>query len=168
MPSAENQHGSCLTPSAAPRPAARPWARRHVRLLGLFVALPAAAVLATAAAIHPDARGYDTHTQLGLPPCGLLQMTGMPCPTCGMTTAFALMACGRVWAALQTQACGALLFVLTLAAALAGAVQALSGRDILHRLRFKMWWLWALLAAVTAGWALKMGLGIYLGQLPVR
>jgi hypothetical protein len=168
MESAENPCECRLAPSAAPPPAVAPWTRRHVRLLGLIVALPAAAVLVTAAAIHPDARGYDTHTQLGLPPCGLLQRTGMPCPTCGMTTAFAHMARGHILAALRAQACGTALFLLMLAAALAGTAQVIGGWNLLGRLRFRMWWLWALLAAATAGWAIKMGLGLYTGQLPVR
>jgi hypothetical protein len=152
----------------APRTSALPWRQRHVRLLGLCVALPAVTILATAAIIHPDARGYDTHTQLGLPPCGLLQRTGMPCPWCGMTTAFAHMARGQVAAATRAQACGAALFLLMVAAALAGTVQAATGRNFLGRMHFRMWWLWALLAGATAGWALKMGLGLYSGQLPVR
>jgi hypothetical protein len=168
MPSAENKCGPHAAPTATSGAAAANWVQRHVRLVGLLVALPAAAALATAAAIHPDARGYDTHTQLGLPPCGLLQMTGMPCPTCGMTTAFAHMARGQVVSAVRVQACGAALFVLTATAALVGAVQAVRGRDILGRLRWRMWWLWALLAAATAGWAIKMGLGISSGQLPLR
>lgn len=167
MPSAQNTHECCAAPNAAGAAGATPWSQRHLRLVGLLVALPAAAVLAMAVAMHPDARGFDTHTQLGLPPCGFLQMTGMPCPTCGMTTAFAHMARGHILAAVRVQACGAVLFLLTAAAALAGAAQAIRGRDLL-RGRFRMWWLWALLAAVTGGWALKMGLGLATGELPVR
>ncbi len=66
MPSAENECELCVPAAAAP------WAQRHLRLLGLLVALPAAAMLVLAVCMHPDARGYDTHTQLGLPPCGFM------------------------------------------------------------------------------------------------
>jgi hypothetical protein len=60
------------------------------------------------------------------------------------------------------------LFVLTVAAALVGLLQAAAGRNILARLRPRTGWLWALLAAMTAGWALKMAVGLACGQLPVR
>lgn len=52
--------------------------------------LCAAGVLLTLARwLTPAANGWGTHQQLGLPPCFFHQMTGLPCPTCGMTTSFA-------------------------------------------------------------------------------
>ena len=62
-----------------------------------------------------------THVQLGLPPCGLLAATGLPCPACGLTTAFALMARGEVWASLGANAFGAPLFLLVACAVPIGA-----------------------------------------------
>ena len=38
--------------------------------------------------LEPSPTGWGTHMQLGLPPCGFLVLTGRPCPSCGMTTAF--------------------------------------------------------------------------------
>jgi len=38
--------------------------------------------------LEPDTRGFGTHQQLGLPPCSLQVMLGVPCPSCGMTTSF--------------------------------------------------------------------------------
>ena len=52
--------------------------------VGLFVGL-----LALAASVHPDPRGYGTHEQLGLPPCAFQLLLKIPCPTCGGTTSFA-------------------------------------------------------------------------------
>ena len=52
----------------------------------------ALAVVATAAWLTPDPSGLGTHVQLGLPPCGFLVATGLPCPGCGLTTSFANMA----------------------------------------------------------------------------
>src|SRR5689334_8979719 len=66
------------------------------RLYAAGVLLATSAILITAARLHPDAHQYGTHEQLGLPPCGFLVMTGLPCPTCGMTTAFAYATHGRL------------------------------------------------------------------------
>jgi hypothetical protein len=49
----------------------------------------ACSVLAVALWLTPSATGYGTHTQLGLPPCAFLQVTHLPCPSCGLTTCFA-------------------------------------------------------------------------------
>lgn len=68
--------------------------------------------LGVAVWLTPDLRGHGTHEQLGLPPCGFLLTTRLPCATCGMTTAFALAAHGQLFDALVTQPAGALLALL--------------------------------------------------------
>ncbi|QQR90374.1 MAG: DUF2752 domain-containing protein [Myxococcales bacterium] len=47
------------------------------------------AILVIARMLHPSPLGYGSHLQLGLPPCGFLIWSGMPCPSCGLTTSFA-------------------------------------------------------------------------------
>ena len=37
-----------------------------------------------------------SHKSLGLPACRFQEMTGLPCPSCGMTTSFALLVRGDV------------------------------------------------------------------------
>ena len=98
--------------------------------------------------LHPDPRGYDTHTQLGLPACGFLQITGLPCASCGMTTAFANMAHGHFVGALRAQAFGAALFLLTALAAVLGTGQLVLGRYCLRPMRPATWWI----SAAPAGW----------------
>lgn len=79
------------------------------RLLALVLLLPCVALLGTAAWLSPSPDGMGTHTQLGLPECGFKLGTGVPCPTCGMTTSFAHAASADLFAAFATQPLGALL-----------------------------------------------------------
>ena len=62
-----------------------------------------------AATLEPDPRGYGTHRQLGLPPCTVRLLLGIPCPSCGMTTSFAHLMRGQVADALRANAAGLLL-----------------------------------------------------------
>jgi hypothetical protein len=51
----------------------------------------------------------ETHTQLGLPSCQFYFVTGIPCPSCGMTTSFALLMRGDPLNSLRANAVGTLL-----------------------------------------------------------
>src|SRR5690348_8367312 len=78
--------------------------RLEGRARGLVLLLAAAllGLLGLSRGLEPDPRGYGTHTQLGLGPCAFRELTGRPCPTCGMTTAFAWLSraeLGRSWGA---------------------------------------------------------------------
>ena len=59
------------------------------------MALGLAAVFLVARRLEPSPSGYGTHTQLGLPPCNFYWVTGIRCPSCGMTTAFSWVVRGR-------------------------------------------------------------------------
>lgn len=79
------------------------------RALLLGVAMALAGVLGLARWLDPDRRGYGTHEQLGLPPCAFRAITGIPCPSCGMTTSFAYVVRGQIWTAILTNPGGCLL-----------------------------------------------------------
>jgi hypothetical protein len=57
-----------------------------------------------------------SHTRLGLPPCEFFVIFGKPCPSCGLTTSFALLLHGDVMNSLRANAVGTLfaLFCLVL------------------------------------------------------
>jgi hypothetical protein len=80
------------------------------RAVYLGFALAAAGLLLTAAGLTPAPAGLGTHRQLGLPACGFLKATGLPCPSCGLTTSFALGARGRLSDAAQLHPFGFVLF----------------------------------------------------------
>ena len=129
--------------------------RVRVRLWALGVLALTATPLAVAAWLSPDARGYDTHTALGLPACGFPQRWGLPCPTCGMTTAFAWLVRGRILEAARTQFFGALLAAACVVWSLAAAAQLVSGRPVLARVGPRRSWLLPAAALLMAAWALK-------------
>lgn len=99
--------------------------------------LAALVVLGLSVWLKPDARGIGTHEQLGLPPCGFVQMfEGMPCPSCGFTTTFALAAHARPLDAIHNQPFGFVLFLVTVAAvpiALGACVRGVSLFELTER-----------------------------------
>lgn len=128
------------------------------RAAGAAVAAAAALVLGVAAWLEPSPTGLGTHTQAGFPSCPWVVFMDLPCPTCGMTTAFAHAAEGRLVSSFLAQPFGCLLAVATAAAFLLGAWVAWSGSSapaLLMRYpgrRFP----WMVVAAVLAAWVYKI------------
>jgi hypothetical protein len=82
---------------------------RGVRLALVLVALGWVMVFAIAGWLKPDPRGMGTHEQLGLPPCTFYEVTGIPCPSCGMTTSFCHFFHGDLAGSLRTNPVATLL-----------------------------------------------------------
>jgi len=128
------------------------------RLLAAAVALGCGAVLVVAFLLSPDGSGAGTHEQMGLPACGWITHMGLPCPTCGFTTAFAHAADGDILAAFDTQPMGALLAITTALACLGGLIILLTGAPV-EGLVTRYWsvrWTWIVLGLLLAAWAYKM------------
>lgn len=109
---------------------AAPWL---TRLVALAVAGACLGVLVTAASIEPSGAGVGTHKQLGLQSCALLDRTGIPCPSCGMTTSFAWFVRGNLFASLYVQPMGTALALAAACTVWGGAYIGFTGRPI-HRL----------------------------------
>ena len=92
---------------------ARSFSRNDRLQYGVWI-VAATTLIAVARSLHPSERGFGTHQQLGLPPCVFLQLTGIPCPSCGLTTSFAHAAHLHWLASLTTQPFGFVAFLLTL------------------------------------------------------
>lgn len=113
-----------MTTTAAPLPIASPWLRpnrvparatRSDRVLAGLVAAGALGVLVIAAMLTPSQSGFGTHEQMGMTACTWAAAFDKPCPTCGMTTAFAHAAEGDLLASFSAQPFGALLAIVTAA-----------------------------------------------------
>lgn len=156
---------------AAARPAAVPARESFLGTRGtaavIFVAC--VSVLSVAIYLKPAARGYGTHQQLGMSPCGLLVRTGLPCPSCGMTTAFSNTVRGRVWAAIYAQAGGFLLAVGTILGAVISGATLVAGRipRVFRRISEPYYIFWFILLVTLGGWALRLAWGFADGSLPV-
>lgn len=138
--------------------------RRRRRFAALIVAGATGALLSTAWSLKPSNRGFGTHEALGLPPCSWPAQFGIPCPSCGMTTAFAYAAKGDLVASFMTQPLGCLLAVATGMAFVASVWTLVSGKTVLPVYE-RLWnarsaWLvglaallaWGYKAAVMRGW----------------
>lgn len=104
------------------------------------VLLAGGLAVAALARIEPDPRGFDTHVRLGMTACAWPQWYGMPCPTCGCTTAACLVVHGRWLDAVITQPFGAVLAVAGIALALHAGYCLWRGRSFVDLLvRLPLW-----------------------------
>lgn len=138
------------------------------RLKAGAVLIVCLAVLGVAVRLEPDRSGFGTARQLGLATCKALMLTGYPCPTCGMTTAFALTVRGKWATAFRAQPAGfALALAAVLAAAAASATIVSGSVWAVNWYRISpMWTAIALVGMVLAGWAYKTAAGWLTGTFP--
>ena len=99
------------------------------RLVSVVLAVGTGTVLALAGWLEPSPLGHSTHTQLGLGTCSVLSATGIPCPMCGATTSFTLMAHLRPVEALLNQPFASLLFCMTVGVFGVSVAEVVQPRD---------------------------------------
>ncbi len=146
------------SPASLPASPRVPTVSRAGRLGWAILGLTPLAVVITAAFLDPNPAGHGTHTQLGLPPCGFLVLTGFPCPGCGLTTCFAHMVRLQIPEAVAANAFGVPLFLAsfaTIPVAAVGFVRSLPVLATLERLHYEKV---AILLAVTsvAVWVVRL------------
>ncbi|MBA4028586.1 MAG: hypothetical protein C0475_05545 [Planctomyces sp.] len=114
--------------------------------------------LAVAASLVPDPDGHGTHEQLGLPACGMVVATGLPCPTCGVTTACATAAGGDLIGAAAIQPVGAIGSLVTAVLVWGLAWSAATGSRVLSALTgvLSPRLMWAGLGVLAGSWVYKL------------
>ena len=125
------------------------------RVRGAAIAMAALAVLLVAGWLEPASAGVGTHEQLHLPSCGWIRTIDVPCPTCGMTTAFSHAADGHLVASLVTQPFGFLAALATAMAVLGGGWVTLTGRTTAGLLAAHLPWArigWVVLGVFLLAW----------------
>ena len=131
-----------------------PGARRGL----LLTAAALVAVFAVAAWLDPydqdgRPRTMETHRQLGLPPCTFRTVTATPCPSCGITTSFALLMRGDMVNSLRANSVGTLLALFWMTLIPWALFSALRGR-----------WLWIASIERALTWAVLVFLVLLLAR----
>jgi hypothetical protein len=101
-----------------------------------------------------------SHQQLGLPACTFYTLTGLPCPSCGMTTSFAFLIRGDLAHSLRANAAGAALAVFCLLAIPWNVACAAWGNWLLVRspLRVLSWFLTVFIVLALVRWGVIIAL----------
>jgi hypothetical protein len=145
-----------------------PALNRWVRGALLAIAFGLVGVFAIAAWLDPydaegKARRSETHLQIGLPPCSFRYLTGVPCPSCGMTTSFALLMHGDLTNSLRANAVGTLLAVFGLAIIPWSLVSVLRQRPlfVVSLERTSTWIVVVFVVLLLTRWFVVLGLGYF-------
>ncbi|MDA1008237.1 MAG: DUF2752 domain-containing protein [Planctomycetota bacterium] len=117
-------------------------ARERTAAAGVAAAVSIPLVLASF--VQPASEGFGTHMQLGIPRCAWPMTIGLPCPSCGYTTAFSHAAHGHWWTSFVTQPAGFILCLLAAMTVVIALMSAVLGQPI--------WRLFAPLATSSVAW----------------
>jgi hypothetical protein len=148
-----------------------PVLRGWVRGLLVGVVLGLVAVFSAAIWLNPykpdgTPRTMATHTQFGLNECTFFKVTGLPCPSCGMTTSFALLMHGDVVNSLRANAVGTLLALFCLALIPWGIASVALNRPVFIRSleRALTVVVMVLLGLMMLRWVVVLGWAWYFGK----
>ena len=122
-------------------------------------------VLGLAVYLTPDPSGVGTHAQLGWPftPCSAMEVWGIPCPTCGMTTAFAHAVRFQWLRAFLVQPAGFLTALVTIVVWIVSGATVVTGRKWgVNWYRVRPGWtvLWTVVIVLVA-WGYKIWITLH-------
>ena len=132
----------------------------NLRLAGLLLSLGCMAILLLAWHLQPTYLPLGPRSHLSLPGCPFRQRTSYPCPTCGMTTAFAEAVRGNFGVAFRANIAAAVFTLACAVTALGGLGTALGGAGFYRRfveplvgLFRPQQWFYLAIALVVFAWA---------------
>jgi hypothetical protein len=130
----------------------------RARALASLIGVAGVVVLAIAVVLDPKPDGVGTHSRLGFAGCQFLDRTGLPCPSCGMTTSFAWFVRGNLLASIYIQPMGAVLALLTACSAVGSFYIATTGQPSYRLLSLfpPGYYLFPLFGLAVAAWGWKM------------
>ena len=144
-----------LPPAMAEKTAAQQ--RLEVRVWCTFVFVICAAMFGLALYLTPH---EGLHQKFGMPECGMLQMTGVPCPTCGCTTAVTYFAHGNPVASFVTQPFGFMVALLGFVLLPLTGYGLVTGKWKGPSMFVLQWhwqtWVYGGVGILLAGWAYKI------------
>jgi hypothetical protein len=111
--SRQQRNASSIDDASRPDPPWRKTYSNYDKSSYLALTLFSSAILITSRLLQPSSNGVGTHEQLGLPACPFLRLTGLPCPSCGLTTSFAHAARFHFIESFLVQPFGLIAFCLT-------------------------------------------------------
>ena len=128
------------------------------RIVSLMISAACLTVLLIAARLTPSPTGVSTHTALGMNDCQFLARTGLPCPSCGMTTSFSLFVRGKILGSLYVQPMGTVLATLATLTFWAALYVGITGKPIARLMRMipSRYYLAPLLTWALLAWAWKI------------
>jgi uncharacterized protein DUF2752 len=128
------------------------------RMVSLIISAACLSVLLVAARLTPNPNGEGTHTALGMKECQFLARTGLPCPSCGMTTSFAFFVRGNLPASLYVQPMGTVLAILATLTFWAALYVGITGKPIARLMRIipSRYYLVPLMAWAVIAWGWKI------------
>jgi hypothetical protein len=163
-----------IVPDALPADEEPPRLNIAIRGLLVFIGVFLTAGFGLAIYLNPykedgSPRRMETHRQLGLPPCTFYERTGMPCPSCGMTSSFALFVRGDLGGSARANWVGTILATFCLLLIPWCCVSVYRGRPLLIR---SLEWaisitIIALLTLLLTRWAIVLLVQHYTGAGPV-
>lgn len=135
------------------------------RVVAGIVMIVCLSVFVVAGMLKPDKRGYGTHREFGLPPCQLLYQTGIPCPTCGMTTAVAHIAHGDFLAGIIAQPAGAIFAILIAMTGVISGYVMVTGSAVWVYLRrlYRPGHGWMIIGLIIGAWIYKVVIAVWFG-----
>lgn len=169
-PAIPNQGGSPppLTPRVAHASSARSSrllandqespASPSTRAIAGIIAAGSLVILIIAAGLDPLPTQIGTHTQLGFPSCRWVTNLGLPCPTCGMTTAYANVVHGNLREGFLSQPFGFILAIGTGMAFWISTLVLVTGSHV-YRCVTALWkpsFIWSIAILAFLSWAFKM------------